>query len=102
VGGVTAVALVLTLPPVLVYLVLCYTDETGPYASRRHSGPGYPLEGGRKVMTLLWFIIWIIANNVGAHKPLLFDPVNLWAGTLILAVALDLSAPHASRAARNQ
>jgi hypothetical protein len=30
VGGVTAVALVLTLPLVLVYLVLCYTDETGP------------------------------------------------------------------------
>jgi hypothetical protein len=29
VGGVTAVALVLTLPLTLVYLVLCYTDETG-------------------------------------------------------------------------
>jgi hypothetical protein len=29
-GGVTAVALVLTLPLTLVYLVLCYTDETGP------------------------------------------------------------------------
>jgi hypothetical protein len=29
-GGVTAVALVLTLPLTLVYLALCYTDETGP------------------------------------------------------------------------
>ncbi|MBZ4420260.1 hypothetical protein [Myxococcus sp. RHSTA-1-4] len=30
VGGVTAVLLVLTVPFALVYLVLCYTDETGP------------------------------------------------------------------------
>lgn len=30
VGSLTAVALVLTLPLSLVYLVLCYTDETGP------------------------------------------------------------------------
>ncbi|RKH49298.1 hypothetical protein [Corallococcus llansteffanensis] len=29
-GGVTAVALALTVPLSLVYLVLCYTDETGP------------------------------------------------------------------------
>jgi hypothetical protein len=48
-------------------------------------------------MTVLWFIIWLIANNVGAPEPLLFDPVNVWAGTLILAVALDLSAAHATR-----
>lgn len=30
VGGITAVAFVLALPFTLVYLVLCYTDETGP------------------------------------------------------------------------
>jgi hypothetical protein len=50
-------------------------------------------------MTLLWFVIWLIANNVGAHEPLVADPVNAWLGTLILAVALDLSAAHATRGA---
>ncbi len=42
-------------------------------------------------MTLVWFVIWLIANNIGGHEPLRFDPVNAWAGTLILAAALDLS-----------
>jgi len=28
----------------------------------------------------LWFIVWLIANNVGGHEPLLFDPVNAWTG----------------------
>lgn len=46
-------------------------------------------------MTLLWFIVWLIANNVGSAEPLRFDPVNVWVGTLILAIALDLSAAHA-------
>jgi hypothetical protein len=48
-------------------------------------------------MTVLWFIIWLIANNVGEHELLTFAPVNAWAATLILAVALDLSAAHAKR-----
>jgi hypothetical protein len=42
-------------------------------------------------MTLIWFVIWLIANNVGAREPLLFDPVNVWTGTLILAIALDFN-----------
>lgn len=46
-------------------------------------------------MTLIWFVAWLIANNVGGHEPLILDPVNAWAGTLILAVALDLGAGHA-------
>jgi hypothetical protein len=46
-------------------------------------------------VTFIWFVIWFIANNVGAHEPLILDPVNAWAATLILAVALDLSASHA-------
>ena len=46
-------------------------------------------------MTLIWFVIWLIANTVGDHAPLEFDPVNIWAGTLMLAVALDLSRQHA-------
>ncbi len=50
-------------------------------------------------MTFVWFVIWLIANNVGGHEPLVADPVNAWLGTLILAVALDLSAAHATRGA---
>ena len=50
-------------------------------------------------MTFVWFVIWLIANNAGGHEPLLADPVNVWAATLILAVALDLAAAHATRGA---
>jgi hypothetical protein len=32
-------------------------------------------------------LIWFIAG----HEPLILDPVNAWAATLILAVGLDLS-----------
>jgi hypothetical protein len=53
-------------------------------------------------MTLIWFVVWFIANNVGDHEPLVFDPVNIWAGVLIFAVALDLSAAHATTRARNK
>jgi hypothetical protein len=49
-------------------------------------------------VTFIWFVIWFIANNVGANEPLTLDPVNWWVGTLILAVALDLAGGHASRA----
>jgi len=48
-------------------------------------------------MTFLWFIVWFVANLVGANEPLLFDPVNGWTGTLILAIALDLAAAHARK-----
>ncbi len=51
-------------------------------------------------MTLVWFIIWLIANVVGDNAPLTADPVNWWAGTLILTVALDLSRQHAPQLAR--
>jgi hypothetical protein len=43
-------------------------------------------------MTILWFIIWLIANSVGGREPLVFNPVNAWAATLILAIGLDLAA----------
>lgn len=43
-------------------------------------------------MTLIWFIVWVIADNVGDREVLRFDPVNIWAGLLLLAVALDLAA----------
>ena len=45
-------------------------------------------------MTLLWFLVWLIANVVGGNEPLGFDPVNIWAGTLLLAIALDLNRPR--------
>jgi hypothetical protein len=49
-------------------------------------------------MTIVWFIVWLIANNVGGHEPLVLDPVNAWTATLVLAAALDLAAAHADRA----
>lgn len=27
-------------------------------------------------MTFVWFVIWLVANNVGAHEPLVANPVN--------------------------
>jgi hypothetical protein len=45
-------------------------------------------------MTVLWFLVWLIANLVGGNEPLEFDPVNVWAGTLLLAIALDLNRPR--------
>jgi hypothetical protein len=48
-------------------------------------------------VTFVWFVIWLIANNVGGSEPLTADPVNAWLATLILAVALDLAAAHAGR-----
>jgi hypothetical protein len=44
-------------------------------------------------MTLVWFVAWLVANNVGGGEPLVLDPVNAWTGTLILAVALDVNRP---------
>jgi hypothetical protein len=46
-------------------------------------------------MTLIWFIVWVIANVVGGSEPLEADPVNWWLGGLILAVALDLATVQA-------
>ena len=46
-------------------------------------------------MTLIWFVVWLICTVVGDDEVLTFDPVNVWAGTLLLAIALDLSRQHA-------
>jgi hypothetical protein len=46
-------------------------------------------------MTLIWFAIWLTCNLIGDDEILTFAPVNWWAGTLILAIALDLSRQHA-------
>jgi hypothetical protein len=42
-------------------------------------------------VTLVWFLIWLVADQIGDREPLLFDPVNWWVATLILAAALDVS-----------
>jgi hypothetical protein len=44
-------------------------------------------------VTILWFIVWLIADLIGDREPLLFDPLNWWAATLLAAVALDLNRP---------
>ena len=61
------------------------------------------IRGGREnslAMTLLWFFVWLIANLIGDEEGLTFDPVNFWAGWLLLALALDLAGAHATRAAK--
>lgn len=56
----------------------------------------------RGVVTLLWFIVWFISDLIGDKEGLDFDPVNAWAGTLLLAIALDLARQHApERATRS-
>jgi hypothetical protein len=49
-------------------------------------------------MTLLWFFIWFIWNLVGDEEPLIFNPVNWWAGSLLFVVAVDLAGVHALKA----
>jgi len=48
-------------------------------------------------VTFLWFIVWFFANLIGDNAPLIFDPVNWWAGLLLFAVAVDLAGIHARR-----
>jgi hypothetical protein len=51
-------------------------------------------------VTLIWFVVWLICTLVGDDEVRTFDPVNVWAGTLLLAIALDLSRQHASPLAK--
>ncbi len=46
-------------------------------------------------MTFIWFVVWLVANTIGDNEGLSIDPVNVWTGALILAVALDLGRQHA-------
>ena len=41
-------------------------------------------------MTLVWLVIWFVADRIGDREPLLLDPVNVWTATLVLALALDV------------
>jgi hypothetical protein len=51
-------------------------------------------------MTFIWFIVWLIADLIGDEEALTFDPVNFWAGWLLLALALDLAAAATPKVAR--
>jgi hypothetical protein len=42
-------------------------------------------------MTLAWFGIWLIASLLGGTEAIVLEPVNGWAGTLILAAGIDLA-----------
>jgi hypothetical protein len=46
-------------------------------------------------MTLLWFIVWFVSDRIGDRESLAFHPLNWWAATLLLAIALDLGRHHA-------
>lgn len=48
-------------------------------------------------MTIIWFVVWVVANAIGDHEPLRFDSVNVWAALLILAIALDINRPQLIR-----
>ncbi|HET7856616.1 MAG TPA: hypothetical protein VFL41_09180 [Gaiellaceae bacterium] len=45
-------------------------------------------------MTLLWFVVWLIADLIGDEEGLTFNPVNFWAGALLFSIAVDLSKTH--------
>ena len=47
-------------------------------------------------MTIAWFVIWLDLHTIGDHEVLRLDPPNIWAATLILAIALDLNRPQIS------
>ncbi len=40
-------------------------------------------------MTLIWFVVSLVADLAGDRQPLTLDPVNLWAGA-----AHGTAAPH--------
>ena len=53
-------------------------------------------------MTFVWFVVWLIADLIGDSESLTFDPVNGWAGTLLLFIALDLGRQHAAPVAKRR
>ena len=58
-----------------------------------HASGGATVRGHQ--MTFLWFIAWIITNSFITDSPIQFDPVNVWATLLLLAIAIDLAGAQA-------
>jgi hypothetical protein len=44
-------------------------------------------------MSIVWLVVWFVSDRIGDRESLLFDPPNVWAATLLLAVALDINRP---------
>lgn len=55
------------------------------------------MRGGGVLVTIFWFVVWLVADLVGGRAPLRFDPPNWWVATLLLAIALDLNRPPMPR-----
>jgi hypothetical protein len=53
-------------------------------------------------VTVLWCVVWLVADLVGDREALTLDPVNGWTATWLAAVALDLGAAHARPTARRR
>lgn len=53
-------------------------------------------------MTIVWFVVWLVADLVGDREPLRFDPLNWWAATLLLCIALDLNRPQVGGRSKRQ
>lgn len=51
-------------------------------------------------MTIIWFVVWLIADHIGDREALQLDPVNVWAALLVLAIALDVNRPQLGRRGR--
>jgi hypothetical protein len=45
-------------------------------------------------MTVIWFVVWLVADLIGDRETLLFNPLNWWAATLLLAIAVDINRPQ--------
>jgi hypothetical protein len=65
---------------------ICAAENKPTSATRQKEVPG---------LTLIWFVVWLVADLIGDRESLTFYPVNGWAATLILAAALDLGRQHA-------
>lgn len=55
---------------------------------------------GVLTVTVLWFVVWFVCDRIGDRESLVFHPPNVWAATLLLAVALDLARPTVTRKQR--
>lgn len=51
-------------------------------------------------MTLVWFVVWLIADRIGDREVLAANPVNGWTGALLAVIALDLARQHAPEVRR--
>lgn len=51
-------------------------------------------------MSILWFVVWLVADLTGHKQSLLLHPVNWWTATLILAFALDVNRTSVTRRSR--